>query len=116
VAAEPPHSRSPRTSAAPRHSARGKARIRAIVVIALIALWSLSVLSGFLLYAAPEGPRSGWVELLFLLTKREWNDVHFWVSAAAAVVTVVHLVIDRKALKSVVRFLVSTERGRAPRE
>jgi hypothetical protein len=35
---------------------------------------------------------------------------------AAVVITVVHLVIDRKALRSVVRFLTSTERGQAPRE
>ena len=115
MAAEPPHSRSPRTSAAPRHSARGKARIRAIVAIALIALWSLSALTGFLLYVAPTGPHSGWVEMLFL-TKREWGDAHFWVSVAAAVVTGVHLAIDRKALKSVFRFLVSAERGRTPHE
>jgi hypothetical protein len=53
---------------------------------------------------------------VLLLTKREWGDVHFWVSVAAAVVTVVHLAVDRKALKSVVHFLVSTERGRAPHE
>jgi hypothetical protein len=115
MATEPPHSSSPRTSAAPRRSARGKARIRAIVAVALIALWSLSALTGFVLYAAPTGPRSGWLEVL-LLTKREWGDAHFWVSVAAAVVTVVHLAIDRKALKSVFRFLVSTERGRAPHE
>jgi|SRR5215204_7647679 len=115
MAAEPPHIRSPRTSAAPRHSARGKARIRAIVAVTLIAMWSLSALSGFLLYAAPAGPRSGWVELL-VLTKRQWGDVHFWVSVAAAVITVVHLAIDRKALKSVFRLLVSTERGRTPHE
>jgi hypothetical protein len=44
------------------------------------------------------------------------GDEYFWVSVAAAVVTVVHLAIDRKVLKSVFRFLVSTERGRAPHE
>lgn len=69
MAAEPPR-RAPRTSAAPRHSTRGKARIRAIVAVALIALWSLSALTGLVLYVAPTGPRSGWVEVLFL-TKRE---------------------------------------------
>lgn len=115
MTAEPPHSRSPRTSAGHSHSAQGKARIRAIVAIALITLWSLSALSGFLLYAAPTGPRSGWVEVLFL-TKREWGDVHFWISVAAAIVTLVHLAVDRKALRSVIRFLVSSERGRAPHE
>lgn len=81
----------------------------------LLVAWSLSALTGFLLYAAPTGPRSGWTVLLFL-TKSGWGDVHFWISVAAVIVTAVHLVIDRKALKSVVRFLTSTERGQAPRE
>jgi hypothetical protein len=104
-----------RSSAARGRSPRTRARVRAIVAIALFVFWGLSALTGFLLYVAPTGPRSGWIVLLFL-TKSEWGDVHFWASVAAVTVTVVHLVIDRKAVKSVLRFLVSTQRGQTPRE
>lgn len=37
--------------------------------------------------------------MLFLgLTKRQWGDVHFWVSVAALGVTIAHVIIDRQAL------------------
>ena len=96
-----------------KHNARMKVKIRAIVAFALIVLWIISALTGFLLYVAPTGPRSGGLILLFL-TKAEWGDVHFWISIAAAIVTVIHVIIDRKALKACARFLVSTRRGEQP--
>ena len=97
-----------------QHNARVKARIRAVIASALIVLWAISALTGFLLYVAPTGPRSGRLILLFL-TKTEWGDVHFWISIAAGIATVIHVIIDWKALKACVRFLVSTERGEQPR-
>ena len=60
-----------RSSAARGRSPRTRACVRVIVAIALFMLWGLSALTGFLLYVASEGPRSGWVKLLFL-TKRGW--------------------------------------------
>lgn len=106
---------SSRTAATRGRNPRNRARVRATVAIVLFALWGLSALTGFLLYVAPTGPRSGWIVLLFM-TKSGWGEVHFWVSVAAAIVTAVHVTIDRKALKSVLRFLVSTRRGQAPHE
>lgn len=96
-----------------QRSARMKARARAIIAMALFVLWGISALTGFLLYIAPSGPRSGRVVLL-LLTKQAWGDVHFWISIAAGIVTVIHVIVDWKALRACVRFLVSTERGQTP--
>jgi hypothetical protein len=83
---------------------------RAVVALLLIALWSLAALSGLVLWLAPSGPRSGTQSLLLGLTKGEWSDVHFWIAVAAFVVTVVHIIIDWKALRGVVRYLTSTHR------
>ena len=96
-----------------QQGARMKAQIRAIIAFALIFFWAISALSGFLLYLAPTGPRSGRI-ILFLLSKSDWKDVHFWISVAAGIVTIIHIIIDWRALKACTRFLVSTERGERP--
>lgn len=96
---------------AARHPVNRKMRLRAWVAVALLVLWSLAAFSGFLLWLAPEGPRSGYAVLLLDLTKREWGVFHFYLSVAASLVTVLHLVIDWRALRACVRYLTSTSRG-----
>nr|WP_255603825.1 DUF4405 domain-containing protein [Oscillochloris sp. ZM17-4] len=81
--------------------------------MSLIVLWILTALTGFLLYIAPAGPRSGGL-IMFLLTKAQWADVHFWLSVAASLVTIGHIAIDWKALTACVRFLTSVERKSMP--
>lgn len=93
-----------------RSSINVKAYTRAIVAILLIAAWTLAFLSGWLLWFAPHGPRSGRIPLLLGLTKRHWGDVHFWISLAASGVTVLHVAIDWKALKGCLRYLTSAHR------
>ena len=83
---------------------------RAVVALLLITTWGLVALSGLVLWLAPSGPRSGRQSLLLGLTKSEWSEVHFWIAVAAFVVTVVHIIIDWKALRGVVRYLTSTHR------
>jgi hypothetical protein len=96
-----------------RRNPEMKARIRALIALVLIILWGIATLTGLLLYAAPAGPRSGHLVLLFL-TKVQWGDVHFWFSIAASMVTFIHMAVDWKAFRACVRFLVSTERGQTP--
>lgn len=96
-----------------RHQRGQKARIRALVAVTLIVFWALAALSGLLLAGAPAGPRSG-AAILFILTKAQWGEVHFWVSIAASVVTSIHIAIDWKALMACVRFLTSPERRPLP--
>lgn len=85
--------------------------IRAVVAIALFVVWGLSGFTGFLLWVAPSGPRAGRQLLLLGLTKGEWGDVHFWVSVAAGIVTIIHIVIDWRALRACVRYMTSVHRG-----
>ena len=88
-----------------------KVYARAIVAIVLIIVWVLVALTGLLLWLAPSGQRSGQQLLLMDLTKSEWGDIHFWVSVAALCVTVIHLIIDWRALRGCVRYLTSVHRG-----
>ncbi|MFC1915316.1 DUF4405 domain-containing protein [Chloroflexota bacterium] len=93
-----------------------KVYARAVVAIMLIMVWSLVALTGLLLWLAPSGQRSGQQPLLFELTKSEWGDIHFWVAVATFIVTVAHIIIDWKALRGVIRYLISTHRGPGIRE
>jgi len=80
----------------------------------LIAVWSFVAISGLILWLAPSGPRSGRQLLLLGLTKGEWSDVHSWIALATFLVTIVHIVIDWKALHGVIRYLVSVHREKQP--
>jgi hypothetical protein len=93
-----------------RRSINVKSYIRSVIVILLIAFWSAAFLSGWLLWFAPHGPRSGRIPLFLGLTKRGWGDLHFWLSLIASGITVVHVVVDWKALKGCLRYLASTHR------
>ena len=97
-------------AASRRQRVRRKAYVRSVVALALIVSWTLAGVSGFVLYIAPHGPRSGHVPIFFL-TKNTWSDVHFWTSVVALGVTVLHLIIDWRALKACVRYLVSVDRS-----
>jgi hypothetical protein len=88
---------------------------RAVVAIALITVWILSAVSGFILWLAPEGQQSGQQSLLFGITKQGWGDIHFWISIAAIVITILHIVIDWKALRGVLRYLTSVHRDQITR-
>lgn len=101
-------------AAAHRRKAQMKAHIRAVIAVALLVTWSLAALTGFLLYFAPDGPRSGQM-LMLLLTKAQWGDIHFWVSVAATMLTGAHIAVDWRALKGCLRHLVSGAQAQAAR-
>jgi hypothetical protein len=90
-----------------------KLSIRAAIGIALIAVWSAALLTGILLYVAPEGRRSGQADLLFGLSKTTWGQIHWWISLVAVALTVVHLIVDWKTFRACVRHLTHTH-GQAP--
>jgi hypothetical protein len=77
----------------------------------LLVLWGLAAFSGFLLWLAPAGPRSGQLVLLLGLTKSQWGDAHLWLSVAASLVTVLHIAIDWRALRACVRYLTGVHRA-----
>ncbi|MEW6028449.1 MAG: DUF4405 domain-containing protein [Chloroflexota bacterium] len=98
-----------------RAHARGQARLRGFIAVAMIVLWLVVALTGFLLEFAPSGQRSGHL-VIFQLTKTQWGDIHFWMSIAAGALTLIHLIVDWKALKACARYLISAERGESPCE
>jgi len=87
-----------------------KVYARAIIAIALIIVWALSAFSGLILWLAPEVRRAGQQPLLFGIIKQEWGEIHFWICIAVVIVTLVHIIIDWKALRGVIRYLTSVHR------
>jgi len=92
-----------------------KVYARAITAIALIIVWVGSAFSGIILWLAPEVRRAGQQALLFGITKENWGDIHFWICVAVVVITTVHIVIDWKALRGVIRYLTSVHRDTTAR-
>lgn len=84
--------------------------IRAVVVLALLIGWSLAAFTGFLLWFAPSGRGLGRVPLFLGLTRHEWGDIHFFISAIALGVTAVHLMLDWRALRKSLRYLINVRR------
>ena len=94
-----------------RRPIKVKIYARAVIAIILITVWSVTGLTGLLLWLAPSGQRSGQIPLLFELTKEGWGDIHFWLSISALIVTIVHIILDWRALVAVIRYLTSLHRS-----
>jgi hypothetical protein len=86
-------------------------KIRGLVGLALLVSWAASGLSGFILYLAPSGRKSGQAMLPFESTKHQWAEFHTWTSFLALGVTVVHFMVDWKILVAVIKYLV---KGKIP--
>jgi hypothetical protein len=98
----------------PRGPFKIKIYMRAVTAIILFITWILVTLSGILLYLAPSGFRSGRAVLFLGLSKATWDDIHFWIGVVTAAVIIIHVIIDWKALRGVIRYLTSTRRGPLP--
>ncbi len=83
-----------------------KLKIRGFVSLCLLLFWTISALSGIVLYLAPEGQRSGRALLVFGLTKQSWSSFHTWISFLALGFTVLHIILDRKILLAVLKQLI----------
>jgi len=81
-------------------------KIRGLASIGLLISWTVSAVSGFILYLAPEGQRSGRAILLFGLAKHQWAEFHTWLSFLALGFIILHIIIDWKILAAVIRYLV----------
>lgn len=82
-----------------------KQKIRGLIGIGLLIFWTISALSGIILYLAPSGQRAGQAILLFGLDKHEWSEFHTWLSFLALGITILHVIIDWKILVAVVKYL-----------
>ncbi len=94
-----------------RRRIKPKVYVRAVTAIALIITWSLSAFSGLILWLSPDVRQAGRQLLLFGITKQNWGEIHFWICVAVVVVTIVHIIIDWKALRGVIRYLTSVHRA-----
>jgi len=93
-----------------KRAIKPKIYARAVIAIVLIISWVLSAFSGLILWLAPDVRQAGRQLLLFDITKQDWGEIHFWICVAVVVVTIVHIIIDWKALRGVIRYLTSVHR------
>ncbi len=84
-----------------------KQKIRGLVSLNLLFFWIASTLSGFILYLAPEGQRSGRAILLFGLTKHDWVSVHTWISFIFLGIILLHVIIDWRLLIVIIKLLLN---------
>jgi hypothetical protein len=56
-----------KTAVRPRRPVSGQVRLRGLIAVSMIALWSIVGLTGFLLEFAPSGQRSGRLAIFFLM-------------------------------------------------
>ena len=99
-----------------RRPRKVKVYIRAVTAISLLIIWALVTFIGIIIWAAPSGQRSGQRPQLLDLTKSEWGAIHFLVAAATIAITLVHIIIDWKALCGVIRYLITVHREQGIRE
>jgi len=81
--------------------------IRALVVISLLVFWGYVISTGFMLYFTKH--LAGTTPILFGITKSMWKDLHFWLSVVATTVTVIHIIVDWKALTASIRYLIKNQ-------
>jgi len=84
-----------------------KQKIRGLVSLNLLFFWIASTLSGFILYLALEGQRSGRAILLFGLTKHDWVSVHTWISFIFLGIILLHVIIDWRLLIVIIKLLLN---------
>jgi len=78
---------------------------RALVAVFLIVFWFYPISTGFLLYFTKHTP--GNIPILFGLTRSVWKDLHFWLSVIAFIITIIHIIVDWKALIASIRYLIN---------
>ncbi|MEM2912774.1 MAG: DUF4405 domain-containing protein [Candidatus Bathyarchaeia archaeon] len=83
-------------------------QLRAALFFSMTILISLSVITGFVLYLWPHGPRSGQF-LFFGLTKEMWIDLHTYLSILAVAVMVMHIILNRRFIKIYYKLTVKGE-------
>jgi hypothetical protein len=89
---------------------RQKIYARAVVAIMLFISWGVLSLSGIVLWLAPEGRGTGQIPLLLDFTKSSWGAIHFWIAVVTVLITIIHIIIDWRALRGIIRYMVSIHR------
>jgi len=83
---------------------------RLVTDVFLFLAWIPATFTGVILWApaglVPEGPGKGERIMLWGLTTAEWGNIHWWLSAAAVAFTLLHIVLDWKAFKGAIKYLV----------
>lgn len=69
-------------------------------VLALIIGWSLTSITGVMLWFAPTDKGVSIVAWLFSLLQHEWGKLHLFMGVITLFITVVHLIVYQRILRS----------------
>lgn len=72
-------------------------KIRVFLFSTSTLFGTLSLITGLILYFWPR-PRAGWYEFLGI-TKATWSELHTYVSLAALIAIVAHLIVNRRSIR-----------------
>ncbi len=86
-----------------------KLKIKGLIYLSLLIVWTISALSGLILYFAPDGQRSGQKLLLWNLSKHQWSGIHAKISFLALAITLIHIFLDWKIFIVVIKNLWKTK-------
>jgi len=85
---------------------RIKTILRALIALSMLIIWSFVLMTGIFLWLAPRGQGAGQTDYIIGLNRHEIGDIHFYFSVIAVILTLVHVFIDWKAFKGLMRYLV----------
>jgi len=88
--------------------------VRALLVTTMVLAIPIVFATGIIPWLAPDVRRAGQQLLLYVLTQREWTDVHTAVAMFAMGIAATHVVLVRFGLYSDLRLLATGQRS-APR-
>ncbi len=75
---------------------------RIVLFYSMIATGLVTIVTGFILYFWPHGPRSG--QLIILgFQKQFWQDIHTYFALFTAILIVLHIIENRACVRMYVR-------------
>lgn len=75
---------------------------RVVLFYSMIFSGIITVITGFILYFWPHGPRAG--QLIVLgFQKQVWQDIHTYLALTAAILIILHIIENRACVRMYVR-------------
>jgi len=89
-----------------RSSTNSRLITKGLVAIIMLMVWFVVIVTGLLMWAAPRGHGLGSEPFILGLTRHDIGEFHLIVALIAVAVTIVHVCIDWKAFKGLMRYMI----------
>jgi len=75
---------------------------RILLFYSMIVSGIITIITGFILYFWPHGPRAGQL-VIFGFQKQFWKDIHIYLALTAAALIILHVIENRACVRMYVR-------------